>query len=194
MENTEIVPAPGAQPPAVPADQPPPVPPIVDKNPLVQAVYLGILPAVSAPDVEGVTVLDEISKQHQQIADAGLDFYLTLDKSRVVLFNPEQISGDQVREADAAGQLATVAPDYQAVLTALGKKDLLEDAPAKQANMGASASPVNATPAQTPMPSPSATNDTLSTARKNNLTQRSPTSGSRPGAGQIVNKIINRAV
>jgi hypothetical protein len=176
--------------------------------PAIQGLVAGAPGAISAPIKEfaqrgeAKTII-----QHKALLEkAGMGFYKALDGVTGVIFNQLYVHGDQLAQADQAGQLLKVAPSFDMVnhqLATAGAAHPALNHPGVPAAPAAAPIPVppqsagspqaQAAPtggaASPPAQSAAAQRD-LMTARVNNLQPGSPTSGAVPGAGRLLNQVL----
>jgi hypothetical protein len=130
---------------------------------------------------------------------AGFGFYQSLDGQTGVVFNMLYVHPEELKAADAAGQLKKIAPDYDSVHHSISKSGrahpALSGAPVPT---GLKAAPVPQPPQMSQEPPPTANvpppsaaaQKSLMGARIGNLAQGSPTSGPVPGAGRLLNQVL----
>lgn len=151
--------------------------------PPVQAVLAGQPPAVYVPAVElsqQSPVVQTLAANMEGLAELGLSIYRATDK--VVLFNPELVGEDQLRQADESGQLESLASPLESL-------------------MGGEGSPAPQTPAGAPTPTPGAATITPRTQAKlagtrlqHLIDDDKPSERKIPGGGKILNSLLKRAV
>lgn len=133
-------------------------------------------PNTRRPDPE----LAVIAKNADPLLNAGFGFYKSKDKKYSVLYNTAYITEDQLKKADADGNLTQVAAPFDQVKNSY-------DA----AISGPTGAPEgSAIPAASGPPIPVGAQKKITTARLKNLAIGSPTSGPVPGAGRILNNIL----
>lgn len=187
---------------ATPATPPPAtgggeIPKDVSSNPVVVAILTGSVPGVHVRPLYYPTAAKLAKEYGSDIQDLGLDFYPTLDGG-TALYNPAQISTEELEAADSQGKLSEILPDYE---------QLTGEAPAVPPkgmkgfeSMGADQmlSKVQGTPrtvSQTPVPKPSqALQANLSAARIKNMLPSGPVSGTNPVAGQVSRAAAKTAI
>jgi len=181
--STAAAPAPSA--PAVPELNPDAtIPDEVLQIPEFRALLEGAPPAVFAPKGDRSPEVDIIEKNVNPLLEAGFGFYRTKDDAGSVLFNTRFVSGDEIKAADEAGKIATIAPPISE-LRDFFAKDL----------QGPEATAPAAAPAQPAVaPASSGVQNRLANARVKNLAPGSPTSGPVPGQGRILNNILKPSV
>jgi hypothetical protein len=160
-----------------PEEGTPALPPELLKLPSVQVLLAGSPPALSA-EIKSYQAKPEaklIAKNKDTLLDAGFNFYRSLDGVYGVMFNQMHITPDEIKAADQAGQLLTVAPLVDQIEQGLNQTQVAE-APA----------PTSVPPA-TP---PSAQRDVMAARVKNMQPGPPATTGAKPGAGRILNSIL----
>lgn len=163
----------------------------------LQALFAGQPPAVSV-NLEQAKKLPEaklILKNKDKLINAGLGFYRSLGGDLGVTFNQLYISGDEIKAADAAGQLEQVAPNVQTVDQTIAKSGR-ENPILKTAGppRGLRTPPVPM-PAQIgTKPPPAGAQRATARARVMNLQPGAPTSGPAPGSGRLLNTIMKQVV
>lgn len=167
--------------------------------PAMGALMAGSPPAVSA-NIKALDELPEgkiISDNASKLQAAGLGFYRALSGDIGVIFNGLYIAPEQLQEADRAGQLAQVAPDFnvlnQAAATA-GPASPVLSAPGVPEGPPIAPAPLPPQSSSGRLPSPPASAQTsLSRARTKNLQEGSPTSG-RAAQGRLLNNLLKPAI
>lgn len=197
----EITPTdPAAAAPETPPDQSGGLSDEVLKLPQMGPLLAGSPPALSAKikDLDKTEDGKIVAKNAGPLQAAGIFFYRALDKETGVLGNSLYINPEAIKQADAAGQLASVALDWNMVGS--------EAARAGAANPAATATsvPTSAAPAPVPeppqqasglLPAPPASAQTkIAGARARNLQPGSPTSGPAPGRGRLLSNILKPAI
>jgi hypothetical protein len=158
---------------------------VLEEVPALQLLLNGSPPATFAPKEAQFPELKVLEKHLKDLGKAGFGVYGTKDGSNVVLFNGLYITPEQVKKADEAGQLDSVAVPYEELRGALGA----ESAQGEPDTAGATVTP--------PAPSggaPAATPKSVTTARTKNISIGAPTSGPAPGQGRILNSILKPVV
>jgi hypothetical protein len=152
------------------------LPPELLKLPSVQVLLAGSPPALSA-DIKTYQNKPEaklIAKNKDTLLDAGFNFYRSLDGVYGVMFNQMHITPDEIKAADQAGQLLTVAPLVDQI-----EQGLNQTQPAAPA------------PTSVPPASTGAAQRDVMAARVKNMQPGPPaTTGAKPGAGRILNSIL----
>jgi len=82
------------------------------KNPAIQAVFAGQPAAVSTPVKNEDPAIKTAWDERDALSQAGIGFYKSLGGDVGVIFNALFLPEDQLKAADAAGQLLQVAPPY----------------------------------------------------------------------------------
>ena len=175
-----------------PAEQPTPapadakggssaIPEEVLKIPAVFGVLQGTPPAVYAEVGDTSDEVKVVDKHAKQLVKSGLDFYRTKDKAKIVLFNGLLVKPEEIAQADAAGNLGSIAAPFAEINAAISGGEPM----AKQGQSAAPPAPMAAPPADV--------QNQLTTKRTANLTPGGPTSGAAPGAGRILNNILKPA-
>jgi hypothetical protein len=132
--------------------------------------------------------------------------YSALDGKTGVVFNQLYVHPEELKAADAAGQLHTLAPPFDQVNHLISKSGTahpaldtghqvptgLKGAPIPQPPQVAGAAPVAPSASIPPLPA-SAQRKAL-TAQIANLSPGSPTSGPVPGQGRLLNNILKPVV
>lgn len=199
--------APQAPPPEAPAAapeaaEPTPLPAPLLKIPAFQAVIAGAPPALSMK-VKGSEDRDEVKlvqKNAQALQEAGMGFYLSLNKQIGVMFNSLKIHPSDIMAADKAGHLMAVAPDFDIVnheVAKMGRNHpAITAAPpvAAMATPVASQSPPQIASGKFSPPVPASVARKLLQQRIANITPSAPTGGPMPGAGQIANQIAKGVI
>lgn len=172
------------------------------KVPAFQALFAGAPPALSMK-VKGTEDRDEVKMvkdNAQSLQEAGMGFYLSLNKEFGVMFNSLRIHPQDLQNADKAGKLLLVAPDFDAVNHAVSKAGL--DHPALHADappqVAASPSAGGAAPQMASgkfmPPLPAGAQRKLMQQRILNMQNPAPTGGPAPGAGILTNQILKNVV
>lgn len=215
MPESLVTPRPGTEPapaPEVPTEAAAPaeggeLPDEVLRVPIVQALMAGQPPAVSAPIADMIKKPDAelLMKNKDALFAAGIGLYRSLSGELGVVFNQLAISGEEIQAADKAGQLQTLAPDWDQVtldiqksgenhpaLSAKGPTGPRETPPAVAPQSGNSAPIVPNVPAQGAAGSglPAGAQRKLAGARAANMQAGSPLSGAAPGAGRLLNSVL----
>jgi hypothetical protein len=150
---------------------------MLSEIPQVQAVVRGEVPAIyAAPSVFGdqaETVIPYLQSVLPKIS--GLGATLAPQSGNLVVFNPGKVTEAQIFEADASGQLDSIA-------TAVGQTAQAPvEAPAPVAGPQSLAAGILAPPGASP-------------ARPGTLSTPPPSQQTRPGAGTISNELSRRAL
>lgn len=153
----------------------------LQKVPEVQALLSGQARAISAP-------ADMFGENVQQVYGAILDGFPAVTgkgatigpKSfSLVLFDPAQVTEQQIEEADNADQLHTLA-------TPVSTGEQVAPAPAPEAPAATAAAGLTGKVPTTPA--------ALQAARAANVAPLPPSRQKSPGAGQIVNDLLKRPI
>jgi hypothetical protein len=195
-DEIEIKPAPGVEPPP-PAEGGSDLPSEVIQQPVFQALMAGSPPAASAPlaGADKTPIGKIVAKYGPQLQESGFGFYRSQDGNLGVIFNQLYVNPDQVIKADQQGQLTQLAPSVDQI-----EQAILAD-PSKNPVLSAQGTP--ATAAQPPVPGGAPSNvappsgkvaRALASGRKQALTPKGPSSGPKPGAGRVLNAIMQPVV
>lgn len=137
-----------------------------------------------------------IAANAKPLQDAGMFFYRALDKSTGVIGNGLFLTPEQVKQADQAGQLAQVAPDFNLVNNEAAKSGELNPVLNAQTPAGPPTPPAPIPPQQSSgllNPPPASTQTSLAKSRAKNLQEGSPTSG-RAAQGRLLNNLLKPAI
>jgi len=170
------------------------------KQPAFQGLLVGQPGAVSAS-------ISDFSKRAEAklfidnkdtLLKAGFGIYRALDGNTGVIFNRQYVHDDELKQADAAGQLAQLAPPFDDVDSSVAKSGINHPAldSSRQAPTGFKGAPMPAVPQSSaaPAPPPASVQNKLSTARIANMQPGSPTSGPVPGAGRLLNQVLKPVI
>lgn len=186
-----------AEPQAAPAESEPTteIPEEVLNIPAVYGLLNGAPPAVYVERTRKDPEIKTVVKHQKELQDSGFGFYQTKNGKYTVFYNGAYVSPEELKKEDEAGTLTETVAYYddvkQSFDSALGGATPEGGAPLPgqpEAAAAPSAAPVGGSP-----PS-SRVQNTLATARVNNLNPGSPTSGPVPGRGRILNNILKSAV
>ena len=165
--------------------------------PAIQALMAGSPPALSIniKTAQNQPEATLIAKEKKDLLNSGIGFYRSLSGQIGVLFNQLYVSGEEIRAADAAGQLAQIAPGFDSVGSQTAMAGAANPALTAAPPAGAATPPVP-TPPQISSGGglPGAAKTKLSAARTKNILPGSPTSGPAPGAGQLMRSILKQPV
>lgn len=198
--------APPAEPqvePNTPQEQPnpktgePELPDEILKVPAFQALMAGQPPALSVniKTAEGRPEATLVAKNKDGLMRAGVGFYRSLGGDLGVIFNSLYVSGEEIKAADAAGQLLQIAPDFDSVGAQTARSGSANPVMDAQTPGGAATAPVPTPPQiSTGGGLPGAAQTKLSAARTKNALPGSPTSGPAPGAGQLMRSILKQPI
>lgn len=195
----EITPTDPAAAETPPTDQGADLPEKFLKLPAAGPLLAGSPPALSVKIKE----MDEteegkvISESAGPMQAAGLFFYRALDKATGVIGNSLYIAPETVKQADEAGQLASVAPAWNMVGQEASRNAsinpvLTAGAPPAAAAMAPAPEPPQTASGRLPSP-PASTQTRLAGARAKNLQEGSPTSG-RAAQGRLLNNLLKPAI
>jgi hypothetical protein len=173
------------------------------KIPAVSGLLTGKPGAFSLPikESKGREDLQDLAKYKDWLTQAGMAVYTALDGKTGVVFNQLYIHPEELKAADAAGQLSQLAPPFDQVNHLIGKSGTAH--PALDANhsvpVGVKGPPVPQPPlaasAAPPVaPAPASAQRKVMTAQVNNLQPGGPTSGPGPGQGQLLRAILKPVV
>jgi len=188
--------------------------------PAMQALMAGNPPAVSVniKTFEKNPAAKLISSNKDLLLQAGMGFYRSLSGSIGVIFNQMHIHPADLQAADRAGKLGLIAPSFDVVDHAVHKSGVtnpvlnqhhvpngFKPAMLPQPPQIADETPPGMAPGATgnppaPMAAPSVKPPAASIQRKimgqrvKNLSPGAPTSGSQPGAGRLMNQIMQPVV
>lgn len=167
--------------------------------PAMQALMAGAPPALSA-SIKTLEKREEgkiLAKNGPALQSAGIGLYRSLSGEQGVIFNQLFISGEQLQQADKAGQLAQIAPTFDSVNDTVARSGAENPVLNAGAPPAAFATPPPPEPPQTAsglLPGPPASAQTsLAKARSKNLQEGSPTSG-RAGQGRLLNNLLKPAI
>jgi hypothetical protein len=173
------------------------IPDTLLKIPAFQALMVGKPGAISdsIKDFSKRGEAEALVKHADVLKQAGFGFYRSLDGNTGVVFNRQYVHDDELKQADVAGQLRQVAPDFDSINHAVSKSGIFH--PALDSSHVAPTSfkqaPMPSVPqmAQSPIPpAPASVQTQANTARLRNLQPGSPTSGPVPGAGRLLNSVL----
>lgn len=154
---------------------------------------LSIRIADMAKTEEGKT----IAENAKPLQEAGMFFYRALDKTTGVIGNGLYVTPEQIQQADQAGQLGQVAPEFNLVNNEAAKSGELNPVLNAQVPSGPPTAPAPAPPQMSagtmPAPPPASTQTKLAGARSKNLQEGSPTSG-RAAQGRLLNNLLKPAI
>lgn len=183
-----------------PADSGADLPDDVLKIPAFGPLMAGSPPALST-NIKNLDKTEEgktIAKNAGPLQAAGIGFYRALSGDIGVMFNQLYINGDALKQADQAGQLTQVAPDFNTVNNEAAKAGpinpvLTAGAPPAAAAMAPAPEPPQMASGRLPSP-PASTQTRLAGARAKNLQPGSPTSGPAPGRGRLLAGLLKPAI
>lgn len=173
------------------------IPALDSKAPPIPDGPLKVLRGVASGQIPGVAVpkgTQEIASglQPEDLQDFGVGFYIPKSDDYVaVLFNPEQISEKMLQNMDKAGQLSQLPSIDKLLGGASGESETVSAPPSSDEDTG----PSGMAPVQI-LPRPglsSSAQSSLANDRLKNLATE-PSKRTIPGAGSVLNGLINRAV
>ena len=182
------------------------LPPALLKIPSIVAMLAGSPPATSAP-IQEFSKRPEakvISKNKDDLMNAGFGFYRSLGGDLGVMFNQMFITGEEIQRADKESRLQEVAPPFDVVAAEVSKSGKGHPAlnpkqprgsgvpPAPAASEGVLAAPPG--PQATTPSAPASVQRNLLSARVRNMAPGAPTSGSQPGSGRLLNSILKPVI
>jgi hypothetical protein len=162
--------------------------------PFVQAVLAGAPAGYAFAKGMQTPSIEVLKAGVQEVVEAGLDFYKPDDKSLdAVMFNPAIFSEEAIVKADKAGILKDLFPPFLPENDSILAQSLAEPgalpAPTEGDVMPAAPS--------APMPSggPSAAAQGATAGiRADAMKQKTPSQRQKPGAGTVLNSLIQRTV
>lgn len=200
-------PAPEAAPEQAEPAATPPLPPALLKIPAFSGLLTGKPGAFSVPikEAKNRTDLQDFAKYKDYLGKAGMAVYTALDGKTGVVFNQLYIHSEELKAADAAGQLTKLAPPFDQVNHAISKMGTahpaldsghsvptgLKGAPIPQPPQSADVPPM----AQAgPAPESAGVQRKVMAARLTNMQPGSPTSGPVPGAGNLLRQVLKPVI
>ena len=186
-----------AEPQATPAASEPTteIPEEVLQIPAVYGLLNGAPPAVYVERTRKDPEIQTVVKHQKELVDSGFGFYQTKNGKYTVFYNGAYVSPDELKKEDEAGTLTETVAYYDDV------KQSFDSAVNGTPSQGGEALPgepaAAAAPSAVPVggsPPSSRVQNTLATARVNNLNPGSPTSGPVPGRGRILNNVLKSAI
>lgn len=166
--------------------------------PAMQALFAGQPAALSASLTDFAKRPEGklIQSNKDVLMKAGMGLYRALDGDTGVIFNQMFLNGEELKSADQAGQLQSIAPPFDQVnssvaqsgannpvLNAGNPSGQFKTAPVKSPPQMNSAVP-------TVPPAGAGVQNQAQRARQKNMAPSSPTSGPKPGAGRLLNSIL----
>lgn len=166
--------------------------------PAMQAVVAGSPGAFSAvlSQFEKRPEAKIISANKDGLMKAGFGLYRSLDGQTGVVFNQLFLSPDEIKSADAAGQLATIAPPFDQLnmeVSGAGADNPVLAEGARPEGFAAGMAAPAAGPIEVSPPA-AAAQKSFATKRANNMQLGGPTSGASPGAGRLLNNILKPVI
>lgn len=167
------------------------------KIPAIQAITAGQPAAFSAllESFQNTPEAKIIATNKDKMMEAGFGLYRSLDGAKGVVFNQLFVSPDDIKAADAAGQLDQIAPPFDELNASVAGSGAANPVLAEGERPTGFATGSGA-PAAVPMPSgemppmPSGAQKTLANKRSANMQPGAPTTGASPGAGRLLNSIL----
>jgi len=195
IDETAVIPKQGVEPVAAEAEGAD-LPDEVIQIPAIQGLLAGAPAAVSAKikNAEKSAEGKAIVKNRDALQGAGVGFYRSLAGDDVVLFNQLHISGEDIKAADKAGKLLEIAPPFDVV-----NREIAKAGPESHPSINFKGVPSGAAGPQPALPPQSATMPMTAApnaakariqAQIKNLQPQAPTSGSKPGSGNILRSIL----
>lgn len=167
--------------------------------PAVMGLMAGQPPAISVSmaDFEKRPEAKLLIENKDWLMEAGIATYRSLGGDTGVLFNQLYVSGQEIQDADKAGQLQQIAPDFDAVNQRVATSgaehpSLKHDGkvPTQYRQPGAPTPPQAASSASPMAPG---AQKALAKARSSNMQPGGPTEGI-PVAGRILNQVIKPVI
>lgn len=189
------------------APSPVALPPALLKMPAMQALVAGS-PAAVSDNIKDFSKRGEakLFVEHKDaLAKAGFGFYRSLSGDIGVVFNMLHLHPQDLIAADKAGQLKTLAPDFDVVDHAVSKSGHNNPVLSRQSVPNGPAAPRAVMPPQMNSggampPAPAASAPPASAQRKalqariSSLNPGAPTSGPAPGQGRLLASIMKPVV
>lgn len=185
------------------APAPPPAGEALPKELLQMPAVMGLMagqpPAISVSmaDFEKRPEAKLLIENKDWLMEAGIATYRSLGGDTGVLFNQLYVSGQEIQDADKAGQLQQIAPDFDAVNQRVATSgaehpSLKHDGkvPTQYRQPGAPTPPQAASSASPMAPG---AQKALAKARSSNMQPGGPTEGI-PVAGRILNQVIKPVI
>jgi hypothetical protein len=174
--------------------EPPKTPELPDELlqlPSIQGLMSGTPGAFSATlkSFEKDPAAKLIAKSKDALMGAGIGFYRSLSGTEGVVFNSLFVSADEIKAADAAGQLSSVAPSFDQVNADIGASGANNPVLAEVERPTGMKSSMPAPVAQV-APMPAGAQKTLASKRAQNLQIGPATSGANAGAGTLLRSIM----
>lgn len=166
---------------------------LLEKVPALGLLVEGAPPATYAPVDAEYPELKVVEKHLKDLGKAGFGVYGTQDGANVVFFNGLLVTPEQVAQADANGQLDSIAAPYESLRAEF------------EGGAGESGGPAQASPAVPGLPAgvsvpgasggqPASAQKATANARSKAIQPGAPTSGPAPGAGRILNNIVKPVI
>lgn len=168
--------------------------------PFMQGVLSGAPGAVSATlaQFDKNPSAKIVIANKEPLMRAGVGFYRSLSGDKGVIFNSLHVSGDDLKSADAAGQLESIAPPIEQVDAEIAKAGganpvLNAEVPQGMA-MGGGTPAAGPIELSAPKTMAASAQKSLATKRANALTPQGPISGASPGSGRLLNTILRPVI
>jgi hypothetical protein len=162
--------------------------------PFVQEVLEGRPPGYAFPKGLQTPAIDLLKQNFQSVVDAGLNFYKPTDKKLdAVMFNPAIFSEEAMVKADKAGILQDLFPPFLPENDPILAAQLATPDEAAAAGGGEAAG----APMAPPMPAggpPASVQGQTAQLRADQMAPKAPSERAKPGAGSVLNSLIQRTV
>lgn len=160
--------------------------------PAMQAIFAGQPAAFSAliTDFEKMPEAKVIASNKDSLMRAGFGMYRSLDGAQGVIFNSLHVAPDEIKAADAAGQLQTLAPPFSELNASVAQSGANNPVLNASVPAGMKAAPANTASAPLSPPQPASAQKNLAAKRIQNLLPQAPTSGATPGGGELLRSIL----
>jgi hypothetical protein len=163
--------------------------------PAVQALLAGSPPAVSTPVKTEDPSVKVIWENRDALQQAGISFYKSLAGDTGVIFNMLRIPPDVISEADKAGKLLEIAPPISSIDPAGNPLQGDIEVPNAFPTPPPASPPAPSAPVGSAQPkAPANVLGKLQGTRQGLIKPGGPTSGSRPGAGRVLNALTKPVV
>ena len=154
----------------------------------------GAPPAMSVERDATGPEIDTVIKNAPTLKEAGIDI-LEANSGKYVIYNSQYVTPEEVIAADKTGKLEELAPPFAEVKSSIqaatqgkgGKKEAAKpEAPTGmvESNVGG----------PLPKPAPASAIKSMTNARIKNVTKSEPTQGAVPGAGRVMNSILQPTI
>lgn len=184
------------QPAAAPAEAEAALPPELIHIPAIQGILAGEPAAFSVPIAEFDASPEGkvITANKDPLMQAGMGFYRSLGGDIGAIFNRMYLADTEIQTADKEGRLTEVAPPLSQVNQMISQSGqanpVLQDKPRPTGMKTAGPAAPAPGPVVPPNQPSSKTPARAIQAKMRNLDVGSPTEGSKPGAGRILNQIL----